>query len=98
MRQNFYRRLAYNDNVNLLEKGDVVMESKTNLQDIFLNEARRSKVPLTVFLTNGFQQRGTISAFDGYTVLLHFEGKQYMIYKHAISTIVPQRSIVLPQS
>ena len=46
------------------------METKSNLQDTFLNEARKDKTPLTVFLTNGFQQRGTISAFDGYTLLL----------------------------
>ena len=65
------------------------MEHKCNLQDTFLNEARKERMPLTVFLTNGFQQRGTVAAFDGYTVLLMFEGKQYLIYKHAISTITP---------
>ncbi len=67
------------------------MESKSTLQDHFLNEARRERMPLTVFLTNGFQQRGIITAFDGFTVLLAYEGKQYLVYKHAISTIVPQR-------
>ena len=72
------------------------MENKCNLQDTFLKEARRERMPLTVFLTNGFQQRGTIAAFDGYTVLLQFEGKQYLVYKHAISTIIPQRSLHLP--
>ena len=73
------------------------MENKCNLQDTFLNEARRERMPLTVFLTNGFQQRGTIVAFDGYTVLLQFEGKQYLVYKHAISTIIPQRCLRLMQ-
>ena len=73
------------------------METKSNLQDTFLNEARKDKTPLTVFLTNGFQQRGTISAFDGYTLLLYFEGRQYLIYKHAISTIAPQRNLTLSQ-
>ncbi len=68
---------------------------KSNLQDTFLNEARKERMPLTVFLTNGFQQRGTVTAFDGYTVLLVFEGKQYLIYKHAISTIIPQRSLCI---
>ena len=67
------------------------MESRSTLQDRFLNEARRERMPLTVFLTNGFQQRGIIVAFDGFTVLLAYEGKQYLVYKHAISTIVPQR-------
>lgn len=71
------------------------MNVKMNLQDVFLNEARKEKVPLTVFLTNGFQQRGTITAFDGYTIMLFFEGKQYLIYKHAISTIIPQKNIAV---
>lgn len=70
-------------------------ENRSNLQDTFLNEARRERMPLTVFLTNGFQQRGVITAFDGYTVLLLFEGRQYMVYKHAISTIIPQRPLRL---
>ena len=73
------------------------MESKTGLQETFLNEARRQKTPLTVFMTNGFQQRGVISAFDGYTLLLHNEGKQYFVYKHAVSTIVPQKNVVIPR-
>ena len=71
------------------------MENRSSLQDTFLNEARRERMPLTVFLTNGFQQRGSILAFDGFTVLLQFDGKQYLVYKHAISTIAPLRSIEL---
>lgn len=69
------------------------MENRSTLQDTFLNEARRERMPLTVFLTNGFQQRGSIVAFDGFTVLLQFEGWQYLVYKHAISTIIPQRPL-----
>ncbi len=69
------------------------MENKTSLQDQFLNNARKEKMPLTIFLTNGFQQRGTVTAFDGYTVMLWFEGKQHLIYKHAISTIIPQKCL-----
>ncbi len=69
------------------------MEQKENLQDMFLCELRREKTPVTVFLTNGFQQRGTVSRFDGYTVLLTFERRQHLIYKHAISTIVPAKAI-----
>ena len=69
------------------------MENKCNLQDIFLNEARKERMPLTVFLTNGFQQRYPPMAAD--TVLLLFDGKQHLIYKHAISTIIPQRSLRL---
>ena len=71
------------------------MENKASLQDGMLNEARRERVPLTVFLTNGFQQKGTLLAFDGYTIVLLNDGKQYIIYKHAISTIIPQRIIYL---
>lgn len=74
------------------------MENRSSLQDTFLNEARRERMPLTVFLTNGFQQRGSILAFDGFTVLLQFDGKRYLVYKHAISTIVPQRPLrVMPE-
>lgn len=74
------------------------MENRSSLQDTFLNEARRERMPLTVFLTNGFQQRDSILAFDGFTVLLQFDGKQYLVYKHAISTIVPQRPLrVMPE-
>ena len=73
------------------------MESKLQLQDTFLNEARRQKTPVTVYMTNGFQQRGIVCAFDGYTVLLAFEGKQYFIYKHAVSTIVPLKPVTMPQ-
>lgn len=73
------------------------MESKLALQEVFLNEARKQKTPVTVFMTNGFQQRGTVTAFDGYTILMHNEGRQYFVYKHAISTIVPQKNIQIPQ-
>jgi host factor-I protein len=60
-----------------------------NLQEHFLNQARSGKLMLTVFLVNGFQLRGTITGFDSFTVVLDSEGKQQLIYKHAISTIIP---------
>ena len=63
------------------------------LQDIFLAAARRDRVPLTVFLVNGFQLRGTITGFDSFTVVLDSDGKQNLIYKHAISTITPFRAV-----
>lgn len=66
---------------------------KQNLQDLFLNEARKENMPLTVYLVNGFQMRGTVAAFDSFTVLLLTEGRQQLIYKHAISTIAPLRHI-----
>ena len=59
------------------------------LQDLFLARARRSQSPVTMFLMNGFQMRGTIAAFDSFTVVLQSEGRQNLIYKHAISTVCP---------
>ena len=65
------------------------MMKPENLQDRYLNQARRDKTPLTLFLINGYQLRGTILSFDQFAVLLLSEGKQNLIYKHAISTIQP---------
>ena len=64
-----------------------------NIQDVFLNGARRDRTPITMFLMNGFQMRGTVSAFDSFTVVLESEGKQQLVYKHAISTMIPSRPI-----
>ena len=74
------------------------MAKALNLQDSFLNEARKRRVPLTVFLVNGFQMRGTVTGFDSFTVVLDSEGKQQMVYKHAISTIAPARPVMLPET
>ena len=73
------------------------MQTKANLQDIFLLKAKRDKLPVTMFLMNGFQMRGTISGFDAFVVLLDSEGRQQVIYKHAISTIAPIRNIDLTE-
>lgn len=77
--------------VPLREELDIMQ----NLQDTFLNKARQDRTPVTVFLTNGFQMRGEIKGFDNFVVLVDSEGKQQMIYKHAISTITPARPIDL---
>ncbi|MBP1744598.1 MAG: hfq [Firmicutes bacterium] len=69
-------------------------KSVNNLQDIFLNGARKNKIPVTVFLTNGFQIKGNVKGFDSFTVVLDSDGKQMMIYKHAISTITPSKPIL----
>lgn len=66
-------------------------------QDIFLNQARRSRTCVTVFLMNGFQMRGIITGFDLFVILLQSEGKQQMIYKHAVSTIVPSTPLNMTQ-
>lgn len=71
------------------------MQGKINLQDVYLNKSRQDKIPVTVFLVNGFQIRGIVTAFDSFTVLVSGDGKQQLIYKHAISTITPQREISL---
>ena len=71
------------------------MATINNLQEIFLASARRSETPVTVFLMNGCQMRGLITDFDDSTVVLTVEGRQNMIYKHAISTISPLRPVEL---
>lgn len=71
------------------------MTQSTNLQNAFLNELRKNRVAVTVFLTNGFQLRGQIKAFDNFTVLLESDGQQHLIYKHAISTFVPAKQVTL---
>ena len=69
------------------------MSDTINLQDAILNEVRRDKVPVTLFLMNGFQLRGIITGFDSFVVVLVSEGKQQMIYKHAISTLAPMKPL-----
>ena len=64
-------------------------------QDQFLNQARKSRMPVTVFLMNGFQMRGVITGFDSFVVVLESDGKQQLLYKHAISQIVPIAAIDL---
>ncbi|NSL51101.1 RNA chaperone Hfq [Calidifontibacillus erzurumensis] len=69
------------------------MKQSINIQDQFLNQLRKENINVTVFLLNGFQLRGTVKAFDNFTVLLDTDGKQQMIYKHAISTFSPQKAV-----
>ena len=74
------------------------MEKTKNLQDLFLNRSRSEKFPVTVFLMNGFQMRGVVKGFDSFTVVLDTEGKQQLIYKHAISTNVPPHPVDLREA
>ncbi|WP_281998506.1 RNA chaperone Hfq [Priestia flexa] len=69
------------------------MKQSVNIQDQFLNQLRKENIYVTVFLLNGFQLRGLIKGFDNFTVILDSEGKQQLIYKHAISTFVPNKNI-----
>lgn len=74
------------------------MQKTNNLQEIFLTQVRRERRNVTVFLMNGYQMRGYVTGFDAFTVVLSSDGKQMVIYKHAISTIVPERPIPLTSS
>lgn len=68
------------------------------MQDVFLNTLRKNNISVTVFLMNGFQLKGLIKSYDNYTVLLETDGKQQLIYKHAISTYVPSKPIAMDLS
>ena len=69
------------------------MKTQINLQDVFLNQVRKDKITITIFLLSGFQIKGLVTGFDNYTVVLDSDGKQELIYKHAISTIIPATPI-----
>ena len=69
------------------------MQKTQNFQDTFLSAARRDRLTVVVFLMNGFQMKGIIRGFDSFVVMLDTDGKQQMIYKHAMSTIVPPRPL-----
>ncbi|MEH7471172.1 RNA chaperone Hfq [Priestia megaterium] len=71
------------------------MKQSVNIQDQFLNQLRKENIYVTVFLLNGFQLRGLIKGFDNFTVLIESEGKQQLIYKHAISTFVTNKNITV---
>ena len=69
------------------------MSKSNNLQDFFLNQARRDGVAVVVHLVNGFQIKGTVKGFDNFTVIIDSMGKQQLIYKHAISTLTPTKPL-----
>ena len=77
----------------MLRRNREVSMKQLNLQDVFLNQARREKLTVTIYLTNGFQFKGIVRGFDSYTVILDCEGRQNLVYKHAISTISPSKVI-----
>ena len=69
------------------------MNKNINLQDVFLNQVRKEHIGVTIYLTNGFQLRGFVKGFDNFTVVLDSEGKQQLVYKHAISTVSPMKAV-----
>lgn len=68
-----------------------VNKSNINLQDVFLNQVRKEHIAVTIYLTNGFQLKGLVKGFDNFTVVLDTDGRQQLVYKHAISTISPMK-------
>ena len=70
-------------------------DKKQNLQDTFLNSVRKSRTPLTIFLVNGVKLQGVVSWFDNFCVLLRRDGQSQLVYKHAISTIMPSQPVQL---
>lgn len=74
------------------------MSKQLNLQDTFLNQVRKENIAITMFLVNGFQLKGYVKGFDNFIVLLEVDGRQQMIYKHAISTMAPARNVIFSNS
>lgn len=68
-------------------------KNQLNLQDTFLNQVRKDKVLVTIYLVNGFQIKGIVKGFDNFTVIVELDGRQQLVYKHAISTVSPIRPI-----
>lgn len=68
-------------------------KSQINLQDVFLNQVRKERVAVTIYLVNGFQLKGLVKGFDNFTVIVEIEGKYQLVYKHAISTVAPLKPI-----
>ncbi|MEN6315285.1 MAG: RNA chaperone Hfq [Clostridiaceae bacterium] len=68
-------------------------KANINLQDVFLNQVRKEHIAVTIYLTNGFQLKGMVKGFDNFTVVLDTEGRQQLVYKHAISTISPMKVV-----
>ena len=73
-------------------------KQSNNIQDIFLNNARKSNTLVSVYLVTGFQLRGFVKGFDNFTVILDCEGKQMLVYKHSITTITPSRHLPFSDS
>jgi host factor-I protein len=82
-------------NVENEKKTEMATEKKENLQDVFLNNVRKNKAPVTVFLVNGVKLQGIITWFDNFCVLLRRDGHSQLVYKHAISTVMPVSPIQL---
>ncbi|CDF57985.1 RNA chaperone Hfq [Thermobrachium celere] len=72
-------------------------KSINNLQDVFLNNARKGKTPVSIHLVNGFQLKGLVKGFDSFTIILESEGKQILVYKHSVTTVTPAKPVLYNQ-
>jgi host factor-I protein len=90
-----HRDLARRPAAQPQEGNNEMAETKQNLQDAFLNHVRKTKVPVTIFLINGVKLQGVITWFDNFCVLLRRDGQSQLVYKHAISTVMPAQPINL---
>ncbi|MDQ2908727.1 MAG: RNA chaperone Hfq [Candidatus Eremiobacteraeota bacterium] len=77
--------------------GGPLAANRGQLQDAYLAEAKRQEIAVTVYLVNGFQLRGTVKGYDAFTIVLEYEHRLHLIYKHAVSTISPQAPLTLPE-
>lgn len=73
-------------------------DKSPNLQDVFLNACRKSRAPVTIFLVKGIKLAGIITGFDAFSLMLHRDGQSQLVYKHAVSTIVPAQRHALPET
>ncbi|EYE88210.1 RNA-binding protein Hfq [Fervidicella metallireducens AeB] len=73
-------------------------KNQNNLQDVFLNQARKNRIPVILHLVNGYQIKGSVKGFDNFIIILDSDDKQIMIYKHAVSTITPTKPLLYNQN
>jgi host factor-I protein len=90
-----WKTLVLEGQPNKTEKKEMASDRGQNLQDTFLNNVRKNKTPLTIFLVNGVKLQGIVTWFDNFCVLLRRDGHSQLVYKHAISTIMPSQPIQL---
>ena len=93
--QDHFSRLGNISDQDNKKDTNVATEKSQNVQDVFLNHVRKSKTPVTVFLVNGVKLQGIITWFDNFSVLLRRDGHTQLVYKHAISTVMPGAPISL---
>ena len=97
IRQNIFKNTVYNGSRNCKSNGGIIVRNEINLQDRMLAALRQQGQNTTFYLMNGFQMRGIITGFDQLVIMLQSDGRQQMIYKHAVSTMTPAMPVHLTQ-